>query len=53
MDKQLTAAAPMGILRRPEDIGDENLGADETIKDAALAGVMGENYADEEAEERL
>ena len=40
-------------IKRPEEIRDEILGADKTINDAALAGVMGENYADEEAEDRI
>jgi hypothetical protein len=42
----------MGGLRRFPRLRDEILGADETINDAALAGEMGGNYADEEAKDR-
>ena len=49
-DRGLEAVTYSGLRRSPR-LRDEILGADETINDAALAGVMGANYADEEAED--
>ena len=50
-DKQITAYRA-GLGSSP-CIQDEFFGVEDTTNDEALAGVMAENYADEEEEDRL